>query len=304
MQGLKRKIIRLGNETYVVSLPSAWAKHNKLKKGDELDVEEQGSKLVLSPVSSESKHEKAGIDVSGAKPMVKRLIGALYKAGYDEFEVRFETAEELASVKEVMAEFVGFEIVEEGKNRVMVKNISHIIPDEFSNIQRKMISVIISMAEEGLNAGLAKDWDRLKAAASMDADVNRHADFCRRILNTAGHRVVKRVPPSYYIVEQLERISDSYRDLCNYCSANKIGIDRLNELYGKVNDFLKKFTKVYSSFDVQGITEFAKMHYELNGEINKLLQATDKKELPVLLHLKEAEKGIFDMNGALLAEKL
>ena len=39
---MQRKIIQLGNDTFVVSLPSVWVKHHKLKKGDELEVEEVG----------------------------------------------------------------------------------------------------------------------------------------------------------------------------------------------------------------------------------------------------------------------
>jgi len=301
---MQRKVIRLGDETYVVSLPSAWARQHKIKKGAELDVEEQGPRLILSP-SSEPQHEKATIDVSGAKPMIKRLLGALYKVGYDEFEVRYGSAEELASVKEVMAEFVGFEIIEEGKSRVVIRNVSHIIPDEFRNIQRKMVSVILTMAEEGLDALSSRDWDRLKFISMMDVDVNRHADFCRRILNTLGHRVVKRVAPAYYIVEQLERIGDSFRDIGIQGSSSKATASAGTiAVFVDVTNFLKKFIKIQESFDVQGVTEFARMHYGLLDEFNKLVQAATKKELPIIMHLKAAESDIFDMNGALLAERL
>ena len=299
-----RKVIKLGDETLVVSLPSAWAKQHKLKKGDELEAEETGPKLVLYP-KSEANHGKTSIDVSGCKPMIKRILGALYKAGYDEFEVGFVTAEELASVKEVMGEFVGFEIINEGKNAVVIKNISHIIPDEFGNIQRKIVFVIITMAKEGLAAATAKNWEKLRFTASMDADVNRYADFCRRILNTVGHRVVKRVPPAYYIIEQLEKIGDSYRDICLYIAANNLGLGSdLKAAYDKVTKLLEKFLKVYCDFGIHGITEFAKMHYELSPELEKLLRKVDKRELPVLVLLKTAENDIFDLNGAVMAEKL
>ncbi|MBI2581395.1 phosphate uptake regulator PhoU [Candidatus Woesearchaeota archaeon] len=299
-----RKIIRLGKETYVVSLPSAWMKQHRLKKGDELEVEETGPKLLISP-KSEAKQGKAVADVSGIRPIIKRLLGALYKSGYDEFEVRFESREELSSIKEVMGEFVGFELIEEGKSHAIIKNVSHIIPDEFDSMQRKMMFVISTMAEECLDAAAAKDWKKLQLLAGMDADVNRYADFCRRILNTVGHRVVKRVPPSYYIVEQLERIGDSYREICAYCGNSRIGIGTdVAAAFGKVNSFFRQFQKAYARFDVKGIAEFARTHYELVKDSENLLQQADRKELPVLVWLKIAELDIFDMNGALMAEKL
>lgn len=299
-----RKVIQLGKETFVVSLPSLWFKHHKLGKGDELEVEEAGPKLLVYP-KSEAKQGKAVVDVSGTRPIIKRLLGALYKSGYDEFDVRFETAEELSSIKEVMSEFVGFELIEEGKSHVAIRNISHIIPEEFDSMQRKMMFVINTMAGEGLAAAAAKDWKRLQLLAGMDADVNRYADFCRRILNTVGHRVVKKVPPSYYIVEQLERIGDSYREICAYCSSNRIGISGdVAALFEKVNIFFRQFQKAYYGFDVKGIAEFARTHYELVRESESQLQRADKKELPVVVWLKIAELDIFDMNGALMAEKL
>ena len=301
---MQRKIIHLGTDTFVVSLPSVWVKHHKLKKGDNLEVEEAGPKLVVYP-SSESKGSKIVVDVSGTRPMIKRILGALYKAGYDEFEVRFETDEEFKSIKEVMGEFIGFEITESGRKSAIVRNISHIITDEFGSIQRKMLFVILTMADDALAAAKSRDWERLQLLAAMDADVNRYADFCRRILNTAGHRVVNRVPPSYYIVEQLERIGDSYRDICLYIGQKRFQVSKnLAEFYVKTTIFLREFQKVYYDFDTVKLTDFAKMHYELLNEFNALLQSSGKTELPVLVLLRVAEGDMFDMNGALIAEKL
>lgn len=281
-----------------------WAKQHRLKKGDELEVEEAGPKLMVYPRAA-AKHGKVSVDVSGTRPMIKRILGALYKVGYNEFEVRFETAEELDSIKEVMSEFVGFEIIEQGKNHVIIKNVSHIIPDEFDSIQRKMVFVILNMAEDGLAAIKAKNWKELQLLAAMDHDVNRYADFCRRILNTAGHKVVRRVSPSYYIVEQLEKIGDSFEDVCLYCGNNKVSIgNEVAALFDKVTAFLRQFQKVYGRFDMKGVADFARAHYELLDEFGNLLRKADKRELPVLASLKVAELDIFDMNGALMAEKL
>lgn len=299
-----RKIIQLGKETLVVSLPSAWAKHHGLKKGDELEADEQGPRLVLCP-KSEAKPGRVSVDVSGAKPMIKRILGALYKAGYDEFEVGYEGKEELGAIKEVMAEFVGFEVIEEGKNTVLIRNVSHLIPEEFDNMFRKMIFVIDTIAQEGLNACRARDWKKLQFMASVDIEVNKYADFCRRILNTVGHKVARRASPSYYLVEQLEKIGDSFRDICLYCSSNHLAISSgLSATYASVNDFFRQFRVLYGKFDIKTLTEFARRHYELKSELEKMLQSTDKKELPVLVLLKTAESDIFDMNGALMAEKL
>ena len=45
---MKRKIVKHGNSTLTVSLPSKWAKNNSLKQGDEIDVIENGKELILN----------------------------------------------------------------------------------------------------------------------------------------------------------------------------------------------------------------------------------------------------------------
>ncbi len=301
---MRRKVIKLGDDTLVVSLPSAWARQHKIRKGDELEAEEQGARLIIYPLAAR-KDGKVSVDVSGARPMVKRILGALYKVGYDEFEVRFESPEELSAIKEVMSEFVGFEIVEEGKSQVTVRNVSHIIPDEFDSMFRKMIFVIGNMAQEGLACAKSKDWKRLQMVASSDADVNRYADFCRRVLNTLGHKVVKRAAPSYFLVEQLEKIGDGFRDICLFCSANKIQLSEQAAIaYSNTADFFRQFMALHAKFSIAALTEFARRHYELKVELEKLLQSSDRKELPVVALLKSVESDIFDLNGALMAEKL
>jgi phosphate uptake regulator len=299
-----RKIVKLGKETFVVSLPSAWVRHYKLKKGDELDVQEEGPKLVVSP-QNKKEAGRVVVDVSGTEPVTKRIVGALYKVGYDEFEVKFSTNEELSSIKRVMEELVGFEMIKESKNSVVIKNVSNIVPDEFGNIQRKMFFVIATMAKDCLSESEKENWKKLEFLAGMDADVNKYADFCRRILNTIGHKVTKRAPPSYYIVEQLERIGDSFRDICRYVGSNKVKISKdLADIYREVISFLMEFNKVYSNFSLEGMAVFAKTHYKLVKKFESLSKKVKKEELQIIELLNIVEADIFDMNGAVMAENL
>jgi len=44
---MKRKIIKLGTATLVVSLPSKWTKKFNLKSGNDLELEEANSNLII-----------------------------------------------------------------------------------------------------------------------------------------------------------------------------------------------------------------------------------------------------------------
>ena len=45
---MKRKVIQIADSTQLISLPRKWALKYGIKKGDELDVEEQGSNVLVS----------------------------------------------------------------------------------------------------------------------------------------------------------------------------------------------------------------------------------------------------------------
>src|SRR3989344_5851925 len=113
---MKRKVIQLAEKTLVVSLPSKWARAYNVRKGDEVEVGEAGSKLTISP-QSELVEEKTELDVRGLDLEVsRRALGAIFKAGYDEVNVTFEDMKELNKIQEVVREeFIGFEVMNLGK---------------------------------------------------------------------------------------------------------------------------------------------------------------------------------------------
>ena len=54
---MKRKIVKQGAATLMVSLPSAWLRENKLGKGDEIDLEVFDDNLFVSATNIDIKRE-------------------------------------------------------------------------------------------------------------------------------------------------------------------------------------------------------------------------------------------------------
>ncbi|MBI3036184.1 phosphate uptake regulator PhoU [Candidatus Woesearchaeota archaeon] len=300
-----RKIIQLGKDTFVVSIPSAWTRHHKLKKGDELEVDEQGPKLVLCP-KSEARPGRAVVDVSGTEPVTKRIVAALYKAGYNEVEIKFGSQKELETIQKTIREdFVGFEIVGKTKQAILAKNVSEQKYEEFDTLLRRVFMLILEMGSECYRAVAAGNFDELKAIAKMDDDVNRHVNFCRRTLNTIGHKVVARVAPTYYLVEQLERTGDCYKLFCKRVSeARPVPKKWMNDLLADANFFVRRFYELYYAFSLQGMADFWEEKGKIEKSIASALEAAGKKELAVVFAISEIVTNIADANGALLTSRL
>ncbi len=300
-----RKVIQLGNETLVISLPNAWARQHRLKKGDELEAEEQGPRLALYP-KSEAKQGRVAVDVSGTEPITKRVVAALYKAGYNEVEVVFKTQKELEIVeKTVRDEFVGFEVVSKTAHTVTAKAVSQPVYAEFETLLRRVFLLILEMGSECFKAVNSGAFGEMQAVADMDKDVNRHVNFCRRALNITGHNLVKRVAPAYYLVEQLERVGDCYKHLCFFLSGSKlVPSSALKELLAEVNVTLRRFYEVYYTFSLQGLAEFWKEKEKAEKKVAEIFEVAGKNEAHALFLVSGIIANITDANGALLTLRL
>ncbi|MFC1742222.1 PhoU domain-containing protein [Nanoarchaeota archaeon] len=301
---MKRSAIQLANNTIVISLPAKWVRQKGLQKGDAVEVSEYEGKLVLDTEKGATSG-RITIDVSNMQPMIKRILGALYKSGYDEVTVRFSTIEELKIIQEVVREeFLGFEVVDQKKDWLIFKNVSHIDCKEYNTMLRRMFRIILSMADDSLEAINKKDKDWLEAIALHDKDVNKIADFCRRVLNTTGAEGQKRIPPAYFIVEQLEKIGDMYRDICKHAEHNHNLSKEILKIYSETNRFMRGFYDIYFDFSLEDLRDFAEERYRLKSVFTQRFGKTPAKEAMMLSLLNNIAESTFDMNGPLMAVNL
>ena len=78
---MKRSLILMGGKTYVISLPADWIKKHGLKKGQELEVNEDIGKVIITAGGLKPKDRAIAMEYSGEK-----LVKA-YQLGYDEIKV-------------------------------------------------------------------------------------------------------------------------------------------------------------------------------------------------------------------------
>jgi len=123
---MRRKVSKIGSSTLMVSLPSKWCKANQVRKGDEMELEVTDTAITILPKEKQLALKSTAINVSGLSPsMVKRILAVYHKVGHDEVEVRFENAEQFHLVRERIKDMlIGYEIIEQSKNKCLIKYIS------------------------------------------------------------------------------------------------------------------------------------------------------------------------------------
>lgn len=289
---MKRKIISLARSTNVITLPQNWCESNQISKGDEVNLTENQNSIVVYPLKNKLSAE---VDMKNMDPMIKRALGAFYKAGFDELKILYSTREEFKVIEEVIREeFIGFEIISSSASSILAKSVSNADVQDFSSMLRRLMLIITSMLEELIIHKNNKK--ELKLIALKDKDINKIADYCRRMINKNSLISIsdsfKRNPPLYYVVEQLEKVGDEVRDLALSKELTKI------DLIKEIKTFYNSFYDLFYRFDLQKVAHLGSERYRIRDLIDNEISKKATKELTICRNILEKT---FDMNGALMA---
>ncbi len=96
---MKRKIVKQGPSTLMVSLPKRWADRHAIKSGVEIEVEEINGFLMLKP---ERKKARVSMDVASYNALDEKAIKALEESGA-EIEIKCDCSG-IMKEKEAMIE--------------------------------------------------------------------------------------------------------------------------------------------------------------------------------------------------------
>lgn len=297
-----RKLIKHGESSLTVSLPRSFVKENNLKKGQEIEVKEADSGLFIS-AEKQKELKSISIDVSCQFGVIRKLLGAAYKCGYDEVNICFSSFSELKEIKDVLQrQFLGYGIMKQGKNNILIKKISEDNFDQFNNVIRRFFLIIQDMGSDLLKAVECDDFEWIKTISLMKYESDKLADYCRRAINLKFKSDYKRLAPLYVVVEQMEKVSDNYRELCEHISYEKIKLKKeTKRLIKCLLDFQSLFSSLFFKFDITRINEFKKTKDALQSRVYSAAKNAGKQESRVIVIIDRALNIISALNGPLMA---
>jgi len=221
---MRRKLVKQGAATMMVSLPSKWVKDQRLKKGDEVEIAEADDGLMISSKKGELALKKE-VYIPTPNEYKNRLIDVPYMQGYDEIVVRFDDAAVMELIIKETERLLGVEVVSQTETSCTIKNVAEALEQEFETILRRLFLLVKSMAEDSLAAAKAKDYQRLKNVGDLEKMCHKYALFCMRIMNKYGYKDSKIAHFVFYTAYALEQIADHYEDVCLHIIETKEKLD-------------------------------------------------------------------------------
>ncbi len=273
----------MGKRSCVITLPSSWLQEQGLEAGAEVDVEQEGTILLVSTKKGR-KLRQFTADIQELDIMLNRYIGALYKAGYDDITLSVEK-KQLKTIENVLKRtLVGFEIIKITKDSVHIQRIAELDTLDVDTLIKQIFFTLQVIGEELIEAIHNQDQVKISEIIGKDDQVNRLADSARRYLNKRQGDCL-----SYAFVEQLENIGDSYKRLGRAALEKKrISLKSLQHL----NELLKSIYRLYYAFNLKELENFGKAC----EEAKKITQ--EPKEL-YLLYTQ-----LFDIHGLALTKNI
>lgn len=314
---MKRKVMKIGPATLVVSLPSAWVKKLKIGKGDELEVVEFEKGLQIT-TKKEHSPEKKFIAISKYNPIIMRTLGILYKVGYNEIKIPYDENgkiypaygkkryNEIDLIRRAVESYSGMDIKEIKRDNegsyVMITERAHLLPEEFKNTINQAFLHLCFISEEIYDA-LSKNKRNAQEKIDLtDNLINQTTNFCQKILNKHGYEQFWKTTFIYLIVAGIEQLGDKYRELYEYYASQNFKIcDEILVFHTKINFALSEFYALFRKFDIKRLSNLGATLKSLSEDYKRLLEKCSKKELRILFYLNNIGEQTYDLLEPLMA---
>ena len=291
---MKRNIILMGGKTYIISLPAPWIRSYGIKKGDEVDVLEEGSRVVVES-GKNVRGQRVIIDITDSvSAYIWWAINAAYIKGVDEIEVVYSKKEEKV-VNEITKTLIGFAVTVKKNNSIILKDISG-TATEFDSIFRRIFFMLECFGKEGLSSAKSFDWAELKESKTKDYEINYSVNFCLRYLNKMGYSNYNETSFIYATLLGLESFGDEYADLFELISNSRVKLSSdYIRLIERVNNLFVLYSQIFFKYDKPLVLELINERYQLSQKISQLLTKSNKNETLVLSSLKTMVGILFNL---------
>jgi phosphate uptake regulator len=311
---MKRKIIRQGHNTLTITLPSNWTKKFNLSPGKEVSLFEKGGGLFVTTEKFNEK-KRAEFNIAGMDiPTIWKYFMAVYREGYDEVLVKFNPKEKLenpykfftthkldlryrkqSEKKNVLGalqgfvdRFIGFEIVEHGKDFILVREMGELTGKQFENSLRRIFLLIQQMNEETLKAIQKNNPDNLISIHDVDVNLDKFHDYCIRILNRTGNQEVRKSGLLFSTLWLLEMVGDEFKNISFHLLRDfpKEKLKSIEKLALAINRTFNIYYELFYNFDLAKIAEISEIDKEIYLAAAPMYKKASEEEKEIFHHLR------------------
>ena len=301
---MKRKLIVQGKGGYTVYLPKKWIDRKGLNAGDEINIVETDTALLISSAVREKKEISVEITKENRKD-IGNILTHLYRRGFDTIKIIGLDAKLLGEIKQTTNNLLlGFEITERDSKKCKIENISEPTEQKYDVLLRR-IFLIVKETENIIKRDFTNNkFQSMKEIEEFRTQQDKYILFCKRMLTK---EVYERNPAiDWELLTFLMHIEHAYYYLYKFASENKIKIDKeIIKLLNNLHEYFELYYNAYYKKDMQYIHKINKLKMEFHfGKCLKLIEKSKGKNTVILSHIRELFRLIQIGTSPILSELL
>ena len=264
-------------KSYTVTLPIEWVKEQGLEKTKLVELDIIGNKIIIS----QHKEKEQRVIIKGndyPSSMIKVLQG-LYRAGVNEVRMNLSDNSQVEEILDIIdKKLIGYEIIEQKKDYLIIKDITKESEDDFKIIFRRIFLLILEISE-------SDDIIQIKA---LDRNIKKLINYCQRILMKKGHVEFTKTPLYYLILDRLEKLIDEFNWLLHITVPKNKEYPELKE----INILLRQAYELFYKYDAKKYSGYEYRTFQLKNEIK-----LDAKVEPAVIHLHNLARILNSLYG-------
>ncbi|MFH1053709.1 MAG: hypothetical protein V1740_04830 [Candidatus Woesearchaeota archaeon] len=280
---MKRKVVKLGPTTLVVSIPSKWSKQNNIAAGHEIELTETEDGLLLHSGKKEKQIRQITVNVT-EKNMhnLYHILTHVYRRGFDKVKINGDNISH--QVKKITEEvLLGFELTERAKDYCVIENIAEPSDEKFETMLRRVFLVIKETHDK-----VAESFKENNFKGQEIEDLKKQNDkfvfFCRRILfaNASQESILK-----WSLLTELTQSQHAYYYLYKHVEKHGFVKDRnILEIMDGLKEYFHMFYESYYRKDAELVhrLHMLKDKYQF-GRCLELIEG--KKNAVIYSHIRE-----------------
>lgn len=286
---MKRKLVKQGAATLMVSLPSKWIKENKLGKGSEINLEEKQNELLIS--TEEARKQKKNI-IIGITPKnkkdIKNILTHVYRKGFDNITIKGIERDSVNEIKNITNNLLlGFEVSKLESKEVVIENISEPSREKYSIILKKTFDIIKEAQDimiEDFKSGSFKNYHEMENIRNQQ---DKYILFCKRLLikeNYIDNKLFE-----WELLTFLMHILHKYYYFYSYLSKNKIKVEKqMISLLEELKEYFNLYVRAYYDKDIENIHSINNLKDKFQfGEALKLIEKSYGKNSVAYCYIRE-----------------
>jgi hypothetical protein len=275
---MKRKIIELGHNCMVMSLPIKWVKNNNLKKTDELIVNEENDRLIIILGNDKrlKKEVRLTLPIEEETAIRMLLIGA-YRSGYDRIITQY--LGDINLVNDIIDKnMVGFELVKNKDKQLIIESVAEPDYNNFENLMQKQFFMILEMIDN-------IEKEELKA---FSYKVQKYDNFLKRCISKKIINIESETN-FWQFLSQLTRVSRACYYFNKFIYEKKIKLAKKDfELIRESRDMLEMLQKAYLTRDLNILVNIHKQKKDLvHDKLLEKMRHEDPRTICFILQIVE-----------------